>query len=143
MIVTMSSLPEHLGILARTVGQLLSLPTKALTIMAGFVLVIVALLTTGYATRESTGAVATVVVIALWVALALPVVTLARRRRKWLRRTEQDATGDHQVILPAPSESTEMIDSLKIRGFRRVVAQGMGGGCPSSWCEQETRHPPG
>lgn len=103
----MSSLSEHLGILARTMGQLLSPPTKVLTVMAGFVLAVLALLTAGYVTRETTGPVAAGVVITIWVALALPVVTLARRRRKWLRRTA-DTPGDHQVVLPPPAEGTEL-----------------------------------
>ncbi|HLS25154.1 MAG TPA: hypothetical protein VK063_04695 [Beutenbergiaceae bacterium] len=104
----MTSLAERLGVLARSVGQVLSLPTKALAVIAGGVLVITGLLAVGFITRPTTGAAATVVVIVIWVLLALPVVMLARRRRKWLDRTEQAAT-THQVILPGPAESSEVI----------------------------------
>lgn len=104
----MTPLAEHLGALARAIGQVLSLPAKALTVVAGVLLTITALLAAGYITRPTTGTVGTVVVIVIWLVLAVPVVMLARRRRKWLDRTEQ-ATTTHQVILPGPAEGTEVV----------------------------------
>lgn len=101
------SLPQHLGVLARTVGQMLSLPTKALLVVATWVLGVAALLVLLLIVTDSAGTVGTVLAIAAVAALAIPVMMLARRRRRFLRATEEAAT-DHQVILPGPSDSTEI-----------------------------------
>lgn len=107
MIVTMSSLPEHLGMLAKGLGQLLALPTKALVVVSSGVLTVLGILVVVFATRAHTGTAGMVFWIVVWAALVLPVVLLARRRRRWLARTE-DAGTTGEVIMPGPAQTTEL-----------------------------------
>ncbi|MGC0251647.1 hypothetical protein [Pseudactinotalea sp. Z1748] len=103
----MSSLPEHLGMLAKGVGQLLALPTKILMVMATGVLVVLGLLVVVFVTSGHAGTAGTVAWVSIWALLVLPVLLLAQRRRRWLTRTTEAGT-THQVILPGPSESTDL-----------------------------------
>jgi len=108
----MSSLSENLGALARGGGQLLRFPTAFLLGWASLVLVILtwqvwALL----APAGGPGLLGTVLLVAFVVLLALPVLVLGLRRRRWLRLTEPSSTADRPTVVVGSQELIR-IDSL-------------------------------
>lgn len=112
----MSSLSESLGALARGGGQLLRFPTALLLGWAGLVLLVLALeLWALLAPPGGAGALGTALLILLVALLALPVVTLAVRRRRWLRLTQQAATPAAGRVVVGGSTDLVTIDALSDR----------------------------
>lgn len=107
IIVCMSVLSDNLGALAKVLGRLLAFPTKVLLVMATGVLGVLAILLGVLIGTGRTSTVGTVILAVVWVLLVLPVISLARRRRRWLRATD-DVDRPTQVILPGPSDSTAL-----------------------------------
>lgn len=113
-----SSLPTSLAALARGAGQLLRIPTAFLLGWAGLVLVVLGLqLWALLAPPQGPGPVGSAVLLGLLGLLALPVVVLAVRRRRWLRLSgEAAARQPGEIVSPAAGSprSTEIltIDSL-------------------------------
>lgn len=104
----MSQLADTMAALARGGGQLLRLPTAVLQGWAGLVLVILALeLWALLSPAGGPGVVGTVVLLALFALLALPVVVLVIRRRRWLRlSTEAAATSSSDPVVVGGTAST-------------------------------------
>ena len=108
--VTMT-LSESLGAFARGGAQLLRFPTAFLLGWASIVLLILAgQVWALLAPAGGPGVVATVLLIAFVVLLAVPVVVLGLRRRRWLRLTEAPATDRPTVVVG--SQELIRIDSL-------------------------------
>lgn len=108
----MSSLSENLGAFARGGAHLLRLPTAFLLGWASLILVI--LVGQVWALLEPDGrpgTIGTVLLVAFLVLLALPVVVLGLRRRRWLRLTETSATADRPTVVVG-SQDLIRIDSL-------------------------------
>ncbi|GAB2600853.1 hypothetical protein [Pseudactinotalea suaedae] len=108
----MSSLSENLGAFARGGAQLLRFPTAFLLGWATLVLVVLtwqvwALL----APAGGPGGLGTALLIAFLALLALPVLVLGLRRRRWLRLTEAPASADRPTVVVGSQELIR-IDSL-------------------------------
>ncbi len=110
--VGMSTLSENLGAFARGGAQLLRFPTAFLLGWATLVLLILAgqvwalLAPTG-----GPGVVGTVLLTAFVALLALPVLVLALRRRRWLRLTSESETRTRPVVTDTSVDLIH-IDSL-------------------------------
>lgn len=109
----MSQLGDSLGALARAIGLLLRLPTLVLLVWSTAVLAVLAVevlvLTTG---TTGPGVVGTVLLVALLALLALPVVTLALRRRRWLRLTQDAGASGRVVVGMSPTREVMTLDEL-------------------------------
>lgn len=94
----MNSLPQNLGKLARVVGLVLAGPTKALLVLATGLVAVVAVLAAVLVLRPNApGPVGTAFAIAAPVLLAVPVLVLASRRRRWLAATADLDTEHHTI----------------------------------------------
>ena len=103
----MSSLQNNLGALAQGLGRLFAVPITALLILVAGVLGAFAILITVAIVTSATSTFWTIFLIAAWALLALPAALLALRGRRWLRTTSDLGT-EHQVVLPGPSQSTDL-----------------------------------
>lgn len=114
MIVGMNSLGENLGKLAQLVARVMAGPIKALLILAGVVVAVVAVLAAVLVLREdSPGTVGTVITVAIPVLLVIPLLVLALRRRRWLAATKSLGT-DHSVITGHTSTTSEPSTSTEL-----------------------------
>lgn len=94
----MSSLSDSLGALARGGGRLLRVPSAIVLGVAGLTILLLAVLVTVLVTQPGgPGPVGAVLLVVFVAALAVPVVTLAIRRQRWLAATAEVGT-THRVI---------------------------------------------
>ncbi|WP_156250329.1 hypothetical protein [Pseudactinotalea terrae] len=118
----MSSLSESLGAFARGGAQLLRFPTAFLLGWACIVLLILTLevwaLLAGDGGPGTVGAVLLILFLAL---LALPVVVLALRRRRWLRLTAESETTARPVV------TDTSVDLIRIDSLSDKVEDDMSG----------------
>lgn len=110
----MNSLGENLGKLAQVVARVMAGPLKALLVLAGGVVAVVAVLAAVLVLREdSPGIVGTVITVAIPVLLVIPILVLASRRRRWLSATEDLGT-EHSVITGRTSMTSESSSSTEL-----------------------------
>src|SRR5690606_15115480 len=110
----MSGLSDTLAALARGGGQLLRVPTALLLGWAGLVLLVLALEVWALlAPAGGPGPVGSALLVALVALLAVPVVVLAVRRRRWLRLTRQaSAEAASATVVVGGSTDLVTIDAL-------------------------------
>ena len=103
----MNSLGEALGTLARVGGRVLRGPSAFVLAVAAVVVAVLTVLVIVLVTSPGgPGTLGTVLLVALPFALAVPIVTLASRRRRWIASIAE--TASHRVITPTASGS-EMV----------------------------------
>lgn len=111
--VGMSALSENLGAFARGGAQLLRFPTAFLLGWASLVVLILAgQVWALLAPPDGPGPVAAVLLIAFVALLALPVVVLGLRRRRWIRLTQESHTVERRTVTADTSVDLIRIDSL-------------------------------
>ncbi|GAB2987720.1 hypothetical protein [Actinotalea caeni] len=110
----MSGLSDTLAALARGGGQLLRVPTALLLGWAGLVLLVLALEVWALlGPAGGPGPVGSALLVALVALLAVPVVVLAVRRRRWLRLTRQaSAEAASATVVVGGSTDLVTIDAL-------------------------------
>ncbi|TDE89945.1 hypothetical protein EXU48_18625 [Occultella glacieicola] len=107
----MSSLGDSMGNLAAFTGRLLGGPSKFLIVAATAVLAVALTLAVVLVTSPGgPGVAGSVALLALPVLLAVPVVVLAVRRRRWLRATA--SLGAHRVVSVEPGVTVITGDAL-------------------------------
>lgn len=118
----MSSLSESLGAFARGGAQLLRFPTAFLLGWACIVLLILTLEVWALLAGDGgPGILGTVLLILFLALLALPVVVLALRRRRWLRLTAESETTARPVV------TDTSVDLIRIDSLSDKVEDDMSG----------------
>ncbi|WP_139177633.1 hypothetical protein [Ruania alba] len=111
----MSALDESIGAFARGIGRFLRLPTGALLILATAALTLATVLAVVNALTAEPMTVGHVVVLALPVLLAAPVVAFAIRRRRWLRLTETSSGPVVSTEVLGPDDLADRVEE-QMRG---------------------------
>ncbi|UFU04943.1 hypothetical protein [Ruania halotolerans] len=111
----MSALPDSIGAFARGVGRVLRVPTGAMLVLATAALTLATLLAVVNAVTADTLTAGHVVVLALPVVLAVPVVVFAIRRRRWFRLTTRSTGPVVSTEILSPDDLADRVEE-QMRG---------------------------